>query len=134
MLKGGCLCGAVRYEAGGIPFHSVICHCAMCRRSAGAPMMAWFSVARSDFRFTTDIPATYRSSSHATRRFCAHCGTQLTFESDEHPTEIDNTTASLDDPEQVAPADHVHDGRRLSWVRLGDDLPRHPDARSGLKV
>jgi hypothetical protein len=97
-------------------------------------MMAWFSVARSDFRFTTDMPAGYRSSAHATRRFCSHCGTQLTFESDEHPTEIDVTTASLDDPEQVPPADHVHDGRRLSWVRLHDDLLRYADARQGGQV
>ncbi|HTW71326.1 MAG TPA: GFA family protein [Acetobacteraceae bacterium] len=130
MLTGGCLCGAVRYEAGGTPFHAVLCHCSMCRRAAGAPAVAWFSVNRPDFRFTAGQPAAYRSTEHAIRRFCGGCGTQLTFESDEHPAEIDITTASLDDPENVPPADHVHDGTRLSWMRISDGLPRHPDARS----
>ena len=131
MLTGGCLCGAVRYEAGGTPYHAVICHCSMCRRAAGAPVVAWFSVARADFRFTAASPAAYCSSGHATRRFCARCGTQLTFESDRHPAEIDVTTATLDDPEMVPPADHVHDGTRLSWVRVSDGLPRYSNARPG---
>lgn len=134
MLTGGCLCGAVRYEAGGTPFHPVICHCRMCRRAAGAPVMAWFSVDRSAFRFTATAPAAYRSSEHATRQFCAQCGTQLTFESDQHSKEIDIASASLDDPEQVPPADHVHDGTRLSWIRVEDGLPRYPAARPGWEI
>lgn len=33
MLKGGCFCGAVRYEAEGEPFHETNCHCSICRRT-----------------------------------------------------------------------------------------------------
>jgi hypothetical protein len=134
MLTGGCLCGAVRYEAGGPPFHGVICHCSMCRRAAGAPAMAWYSVMRAVFRFTGGEPAAWRSSGHATRRFCPRCGTQLTFESDLHPAEIDISTGSLDDPERVPPTAHVHDGTRLSWLHLNDGLPRHSDARPGWEI
>jgi hypothetical protein len=130
MLTGGCLCGAARYEAGGTSFHAVICHGTMCRRAAGAPVMAWFSVAQPEFPFTAGVPAAYRSSAHATRRFCGRCGTQLTFESDQHPEEIDMASACLDDPEHVPPADHVHDGTQLSWVPIGDVLPRCPGACS----
>jgi hypothetical protein len=131
LLTGGCLCGAVRYAAGGTPFHAVFCHCTMCRRAAGAPLVAWFSLARADFRWTGEAPAAYRSSAHAVRRFCGRCGTQLTFESDRHPAELDVTTASLDDPQRVPPADHVHDGARLAWVRIDDGLPRFAGSRSG---
>src|SRR5687767_12371984 len=36
MIQGGCLCGAVRYEAAGQPYNITHCHCTDCRRSSGA--------------------------------------------------------------------------------------------------
>jgi hypothetical protein len=129
MLDGGCLCGEVRYAAHGMPFHETSCHCTMCRRASGAPMVAWFSVARADLHWVKGALTRYRSSAHATRSFCARCGTQLTFESDAHPDEIDITTCSLDDPEQVPPTDHTRTSSQLRWVKLDDGLPRHREAR-----
>jgi hypothetical protein len=41
---GGCQCGAVRYAVEGDPLHHAVCHCADCRASAGAPMVAWLAV------------------------------------------------------------------------------------------
>lgn len=43
-LEGGCLCGAVRYRVTGKPYHVTHCHCSMCRRASGAPLVTWFSV------------------------------------------------------------------------------------------
>jgi hypothetical protein len=129
LLEGGCLCGHVRYEAGGAPFHSTVCHCSMCRRAAGAPMVAWFTVPRAEFRLVLGAPARFASSDRATRTFCPRCGTPLTFEADEYPDEIDVTTASLDDPEAMPPRDHTHTETRLRWVRLADGLPTYPDRR-----
>ena len=65
MLTGGCLCGHVRYEADGAPFHETICHCSMCRRAAGAPMVAWFSVPRAGFRVVAGTPARFASKQWA---------------------------------------------------------------------
>jgi hypothetical protein len=130
MLKGGCLCGGIRYEAGGAPFHLTNCHCSICRRSTGAPFVAWFSVPRSEFRFVQGGPTRFRSTSKGTRSFCPLCGTQLTFEHDDAAAEIDVTTCSLDDPERLPPADHTRTSSKLSWVRLSDSLPQHLEARS----
>lgn len=129
MLTGGCLCGHVRYAAGTAPFHATVCHCAMCRRAAGAPMVAWFSVARADYRLLAGVPTRFASSNRADRTFCPRCGTTLTFESRALPKELDVTTASLDDPEALPPADHTHTATRLSWVRLADGLPCHDVVR-----
>jgi hypothetical protein len=43
-ITGGCFCGFVRSETTGTPCEESICHCSICRRTAGAPLVAWFSV------------------------------------------------------------------------------------------
>ncbi len=130
MLNGGCFCGAIRYEAGGTPFHQTNCHCSICRRTTGAPFVAWFSVPRSEFRLIRGAPTRFRSSPKGMRTFCAHCGTQLTFEHDDASNEIDVTTCSLDAPERLPPKDHTRTSSKLAWVKLADGLPRHKEARS----
>jgi hypothetical protein len=130
-LTGGCFCGWVRYEASGTPFHETICHCSMCRRTTGAPFVTWFSVPRTQFRLIRGEPARFRSSANGQRSFCAHCGTQLTFEHQDFPSEIDITTCSLDDPNVLPPKDHTWMRSRLDWIALADRLPEYPEARSG---
>lgn len=133
-LQGGCSCGAVRYDigtAGGDPFHPTLCHCTDCRRAAGAPAVAWFSVRPGALRWTAGAPALHRSSAPIERGFCGRCGTQLTYRSDHYPDEIDVTTCSLDDPEQLPPQDHTFASRRLRWLHVADGLPRYPRTRSG---
>ena len=130
VLAGGCFCGQVRYAAAGAPFHETLCHCADCRRAAGAPAVARFSVERGQFRFTAGTPAAHHSSTKVVRRFCRRCGTQLTFEHDELPGELDITTASLDAPDAAPPRDHTWVASRLAWDHIGDDLPRFAQGRS----
>jgi hypothetical protein len=99
------------------------------RRATGAPFVAWFSVRPSEFRVVSGEPSRFRSSAKATRSFCAHCGTQLTFQGDDLPDEVDVTTCSLDHPEQVAPTDHIHTSSKVRWIHSSDGLPQHPEAR-----
>jgi len=128
VLAGGCYCGDIRYEASGPPFQETICHCSICRRTAGAPMVAWFSVPRAQFRFLRGTPAQFRSP-QALRSFCQRCGTQLTFGHDDLPDEIDVTTASLDEPNAVPPREHIYTATRLDWIKLDDGLPQWRDKR-----
>ena len=130
MLCGGCSCGAVRYRSDGQPFHQTICHCADCRRAVGAASVAWFSVERNSLHYTGVEPAAYRSSPGVVRRFCAVCGTSLTFESASLPNEVDITVCSLDDPAAMPPQDHTRAAARLAWERICDGLPTFPGART----
>jgi hypothetical protein len=131
MLEGGCFCRFVRYRAEGTPFHESVCHCTMCRRITGAPMVAWFSVPRSAFHIVAGEPVAFRSSGHATRSHCPRCGTHLTFADDNFPNEIDVTMASLDDPNTLRPKDHLDVGTKLPWVELCDGLPQFETTREG---
>ena len=128
-LAGGCMCGAVRYEAEGEPFHPTLCHCRDCRRASGAPALAWFSVRRDALRWVHGTPALRRSSPGVERQFCAACGTQLTWHGDTAPDEIDVTIGSLDDPDAVVPLDHTFYGQRVGWLHLGDNWHRYNRTR-----
>src|SRR5262245_57120824 len=106
IFEGGCLCGAVRYRASAPAAKSGYCHCRMCQRSTGAPVVAWVAVPRESFAYVKGEPAVYRSSEKAQREFCPACGTQLVFR-DDGDTGIDIATASLDDPMLAPPDYHI---------------------------
>jgi len=124
VYEGGCYCGAVRYRFQVRPLAVSHCHCAMCRRVTGAPFITWITITPETFAWTAKTPAEFESSPEARRGFCATCGTTLSFRSVEHPEEIDISAATLDDPEQVTPDDHLWSGSKLSWIHMEDGLPR----------
>ncbi len=126
-LAGGCLCAALRYEVRGEPITVALCHCSMCRRSAGAPLVAWAMFARDALVFVEGKPAIYRSSPGVERGFCGTCGTQLIFRAEFLPDLVDLTVASLDEPQALAPRMHIWDKSRLPWIAVSDALPRHPE-------
>jgi hypothetical protein len=100
-----------------------------CRRAAGAPAVAWFSVPAAALRFVRGAPAVRRSSPHVERGFCGACGTALTYRNDATPDEVDVTTCSLDDPEAASPQDHTFAAQRLGWMQVGG-MPAWPRTRS----
>ena len=42
-VTGGCMCGAIRYEATGKPIIVAYCHCTDCRGITGAPVVGYLS-------------------------------------------------------------------------------------------
>ena len=84
---------------------------------------------RSQFRFVRGEPTRFKSTGQATRRFCARCGTQLTFEHDEFLDEIDVTTCGLDEPNRLPPQDHTYTNNKFSWIKLADSLPEYSESR-----
>src|SRR5262245_61280371 len=106
VINGGCLCGAVRYEATGDAYDVTHCHCLDCRRSSGAPFVTWASFRRGDFRFTAGQPRELRWADRV-RSFCPQCGTPLTFRTGPDADEVDVTVCSFDLPTTVTPADHT---------------------------
>ena len=118
MITGGCYCGKIRFQATEPVLSRANCHCANCRRAAGAQAVAWITVPSKQFVFTSGEPSRYRTDTGAWRTFCADCGTSLTYENDSRPGEIDITTGSLDDPEKFPPTKDVFADEKLSWVPL----------------
>lgn len=123
-LQGGCHCGAIRYSADDTPFHETVCHCIDCRRSSGAIAVAWFSVKRAHFAWN-GTPAMYCSSPTVVRRFCDKCGTTLSYEDRTLPGELDIAIATLDEPSQVPPKDHVWVQQKPDWDTISGPLPQY---------
>ena len=62
MRAGGCLCGAVRYEATEPPQEVGYCHCRMCQKWTGNVFMAYAKFRSAAFWFTQGEPNFYQSS------------------------------------------------------------------------
>lgn len=124
---GGCLCGAVRYEATGKPLNSGYCHCNSCRRHAGSPVVALIGFQEDKVTFTKGERKLYESSPGVHRAFCANCGTPLTWEGDggDGNMLIEILTGTLDDPDSMPPECHNLHAERISWFDTADTLPRY---------
>jgi len=128
IIHGGCLCGAVRYEAIGQPYNITHCHCVDCRRSSGAAFVTWASFRRAEFRITRGEPRVF-SWAGRWRSLCGACGTPLTFMTVPEADEIDVTACTFDQPHPFSPADHTWTEDRLPWIRLADGLPVYEQNR-----
>ena len=128
-FQGGCLCEGLRYRAHGEPLDVGYCHCRICQRSTGAPVLVWASFPMDAFAYRRGSPAVYASSSHGQREFCASCGCQVAYREREAPTSVDVNLASFDEPALLQPRSHIFTETRISWFDTSDDLPRF--AREG---
>ena len=127
-LEGECLCGAIRYRVSVDPIDAGYCHCRICQRSSGAPVLAWLTVPIAGFRYMQGTPAIYSSSIHSQREFCGSCGTQIAFRRSHGAKTVDVTLASLCDPTRIVPQYHIWTGSRIPWFDSADSLPRHDTA------
>ena len=87
-LRGGCLCGGVRYEIEG-PFQPPEhCHCGMCRKAHGAAFSTNAVVAAANLRVVcgSDLLTEYESSPNRRKCFCSRCGSQLFIRRQNRPT------------------------------------------------
>lgn len=72
--SGGCLCGAVRYSAMIESERFGACHCPMCLKWTGGPLLN----VRASATFE-GTPTVYASSDWAERGFCSTCGSSLFY-------------------------------------------------------
>lgn len=75
---GSCLCGAVRVSVNTTSTGVGACHCSMCRKWAGGPLLAVECGGEVTFEGADNI-STYGSSEWAERGFCGRCGSHLFY-------------------------------------------------------
>lgn len=129
MLRGGCLCGAVRYEIHGTISRVTHCHCSMCRKAHGAAFATYGRVERKDFVVASGAGeiASYRSSPGVSRTFCRRCGSTLQFISEKRPDTLSVALGTLDDDPNVASSMHIFVDSKAPWFQITDDMPQHAE-------
>ena len=98
---GGCMCGAVRFEARDVPMKAGICHCEMCRRWTGSALIGvTVDLDKLTWQDETHL-GRIQSSAWAERGFCKRCGTSMFFRvtmESEYSGKIELPLGVFDDP------------------------------------
>ena len=128
MIKGSCLCKAVRFEIDGAVVMSRYCHCTNCRKFSGTAQSAWGLAKASEFRVTRSAADVhkYDAGSGGLRAFCVACGSSLWFEPAQMPDYLGIALGAIDEGDVGAPSMHVWTQSSPDWETITDDLPKHP--------
>ncbi len=122
---GGCLCGAVRYEAEGEPLFAGYCYCADCRKASGSGSIPFMGFASRAVRFrgqTRQFRSKSIKGSDAVRNFCPICG-GLVFGGEVGQSESHTIYAgSLDDPSRFQPKVAIFVRDRPAWAVMPPGL------------
>lgn len=126
LIKGGCLCGSIRFEISMPAISTGYCHCRICQKLTGSAMSTWTAFPASAVHFPAAAPRYYASSPIAQRGFCPDCGSSLTYRltAPRPAAYLVVFTASLDEPQNFPPAVHGGIESRMPWLEILDDLPR----------
>ncbi len=76
--SGTCLCGAIRVKAKNLSKKVGACHCHMCRKWGGGPLMATDCGNDVSIEGEENV-SVFNSSDWAERGFCKQCGTHLFY-------------------------------------------------------
>jgi hypothetical protein len=125
LYVGGCLCGAVRYEAAGDPLYAGHCYCADCRKASGTGFIPFMSFRSSAVRFsgkTLQFTSKAANGKDAVRNFCPICG-GLVFGGSVGKDEMHTIYAgSLDDPSSFHPTVAIFTRNRPAWALIPSNL------------
>ncbi|WP_298887483.1 GFA family protein [uncultured Bradyrhizobium sp.] len=125
MVRGSCLCGAVRFEIDRVRALTH-CHCTTCRKLTGAAFATYAHVDADKFRFVAgeDMTTRYESAPGSFRHRCKTCGCLTPGKASYLPT-VSIPAGLLDDDPQVRPRLHVFTSSCAPWWTIQDDLPQH---------
>jgi hypothetical protein len=124
-FSGGCLCGALRYEATAGPTMCGYCCCGDCRKASGSGFVPFMGFSRSSLTFSGQM-LSYRSKAagggDAVRNFCAVCGGLVFGGEVDHSDSFTIYAGSLDDPSGFEPTIAIFNRHRPPWVVLPPGL------------
>lgn len=122
---GGCLCGAVRYEARGEPLYAGLCFCRDCQRASGSGFVPFMGFPASAFRVTGETRRFVCASARggeAVRNACPRCSSLIFGGIVGQDVQHTVYAGTLDDPSSFRPAIGIFDRDRPAWALAPEGL------------
>lgn len=127
--RGGCLCGALRYEAHAAPLYAGHCYCADCRKASGSGFIPFLGFAARALTITgasQSFASPAADGGVATRNFCPACG-GLVFGGERGISDSYTVYAgSLDEPADFQPTVAIFTDGRPAWALVPPNCTVYP--------
>ncbi|MGH7123821.1 MAG: GFA family protein, partial [Stellaceae bacterium] len=122
---GGCLCGALRYEAKGEPLFTGHCYCVDCQKASGSGFIPYMGFASGKVHFSGPsrrFASKAASGRTAVRNYCPTCGS-LVFGGEIGKSDSFTIYAgTLDDPSSFHPTAAIFASQRSPWAIIPPGL------------
>jgi hypothetical protein len=126
--RGGCACGAIRYEVNDKPIFENHCQCRDCQRRSGTGHGSWLTFLDRAKVTVSGEASTWRvagdSGNEKIHAFCPTCGTPVYLAFAAMPDLFSVPAASLDQPELFRPSVITYNVRALEWDAIDPKLTR----------
>lgn len=126
-IRGGCRCGAVRYEIDGSLRNARCCHCDECRKAFSGASSAYAEVDAASFAWARgECNVThYRSAEGWGLGFCRICGSTLCglYNGTVHGV----TLGTIDGDPGVRITMHIFVGSKAPWHDIGGTAPQYAE-------
>jgi hypothetical protein len=119
LYTGGCLCGALRYEADGEPMASGHCYCEDCRKASGSGFIPFMGFPSSAVRFSgKSLKFTSKAANgrDAVRNSCPVCGGLVFGGEVGKDDQFTIYAGSLDDASAFHPTIAIFTRNRPAWA------------------
>lgn len=124
-FKGGCMCGAIRYDSRVAPDFSIHCYCRQCQHVTGAGHASSFRLALKDVTITGKT-ATYEMEADSGYKvissFCPTCGNPIYKKTSRFPDHVYFHAGTLDDPTLFKAQMNVFGSARQPWDHVDPAL------------
>jgi hypothetical protein len=120
-MRGGCLCGAVSWQAEGELSLASHCHCSRCRKAHGTAYGTYAATPERGFSQRGES-ARFESSPGFVRCFCARCGSVTPGDAAGELRFV--PLGGCDGAPAVRPEAHIFAASKAPWYALGGALPR----------
>jgi hypothetical protein len=131
-LRGGCLCGGVRFEVTEPLVSAGYCHCTRCQRRTGTAASAQARIARGSLGVLQgeELIRAHEPADGFAKMFCSACGSALWSRHPEDHEVISIRLGAFDTDPGVRPAYRQYVAYAAPWEQIPEDgLPQYAERR-----